>query len=146
MKRIAEPELMNDPTQVEAYANANFEQADQSFIDTYKRLFPNTATEGVILDLGCGPGNISFRLIKELPNTRLIGVDGSEEMIKYANIKKNTLTNNNRISFISRIIPSNDIPDKPYTSIVSNSFLHHLHNPEVLWNTINQYAPSALTF
>ena len=36
MQRIVEPELMNDKVQAEAYANADFEQAEELFIDTFK--------------------------------------------------------------------------------------------------------------
>ena len=141
MQRIVEPELMNDKVQAEAYANADFEQAEKLFIDTFKLHFPCTEIEGNILDLGCGPGNISFRLANHFPNTNVTGVDGSVEMIKLANERKKAkISLNNNVTFITGIIPGNVIPQVHYSSIVSNSLLHHLHHPEVLWTTIKQHA------
>ncbi|NOR81209.1 MAG: methyltransferase [Methyloprofundus sp.] len=76
MQRIVEPELMNDKAQAEAYANADFEQADKLFIDTFKLHFPYSEIEGNLLDLGCGPGNISFLFAKHFPHINVIGIDG----------------------------------------------------------------------
>lgn len=146
MQRIVEPELMNDKAQAEAYANADFEQAEKLFIDTFNLHFPNPEVNGKLLDLGCGPGNISFRFANYFPNINIVGIDGSDEMIKLANerkIAKSSLTN--RVNFITDIIPGDAIPSMNYSSIVSNSLLHHLHHPEVLWETITQYSSPSTT-
>ena len=141
MQRIVEPELMNDKVQAEAYANADFEQAENLFIDTFKLHFLDTEIEGNLLDLGCGPGNISFRFANHFPNTNVTGVDGSIEMIKLANERKKAkISLNNNVTFITGIIPGNVIPQVHYSSIVSNSLLHHLPHPEALWTTIKQHA------
>ena len=141
MQRIVEPELMNDKAQTEAYANADFEQAEKLFIDTFKLHFSCSEIEGNILDLGCGPGNISFLFAKQYPHINVIGIDGSVEMIKLANQRKNAkISLNDNITFIIGIIPGTVIPQAHYSSIISNSLLHHLHHPEVLWATIKQYA------
>ena len=39
---------------------------------------------GQLLDIACGPGTLTLRLARELPGTRLAGVDASEEMVKRA--------------------------------------------------------------
>jgi len=141
MKRIVEPELMNDQAQAEAYAEADFEQADQLFIDTFKQLFPSSDMTGKLLDLGCGPGNISFRFAKHFSNINVFGIDGADEMIKLAKNRKEAEINSyDQVTFITGIIPGNAIPQAHYSVIVSNSFLHHLHHPEILWNTIKQYS------
>jgi len=141
MQRIVEPELMNDKVQAEAYANADFEQAEKLFIETFKLHFSCSEIEGNLLDLGCGPGNISFRFANQFPYINVIGIDGSVEMIKLANQRKNARINSNdNITFITDIIPGTAIPQAHYSSIVSNSLLHHLHHPEVLWATIKQHA------
>jgi ubiquinone/menaquinone biosynthesis C-methylase UbiE len=57
MDRILEPELMNDPQQALIYAQADFEKENQGFVDRFREYFPEF-TEGHILDLGCGPGDI----------------------------------------------------------------------------------------
>ena len=60
MNRIPEPELMNGQEQALAYASADFSAGDQALIDRVQALFPAGLGE-CIADLGCGPGNISFR-------------------------------------------------------------------------------------
>ncbi|MFW5443515.1 MAG: class I SAM-dependent methyltransferase [Methylococcaceae bacterium] len=143
MQRIIEAELMDDKLQAEAYAAANFEQAHNLVIAAFDRVFPHVKLQEPILDLGCGPGNISFRFADHFPNCKLIAIDGSAEMIRLANKHKDQKPGlYNQINFIEGILPAAEIPKGPYSAIVSNSLLHHLHQPEVLWNTINQYASS----
>ena len=59
MNRIPEPELMNGQEQALAFASADFSAGDQALIIVLA-LFPAGLGE-CIADLGCGPGNISFR-------------------------------------------------------------------------------------
>jgi 2-polyprenyl-3-methyl-5-hydroxy-6-metoxy-1,4-benzoquinol methylase len=47
-----------------------------------------------------------------------------------------------RTTFVKAIIPVDEIPQKSYCLIVSNSLLHHLHNPDVLWQAIRQHSNS----
>ena len=37
-----------------------------------------------VLDLGCGPGLIADRILAEIPNSSVVGVDGSESMLDLA--------------------------------------------------------------
>ncbi len=140
MQRIVEPELMDDLEQAEAYANADFEQSDNLFIELFDDYFCHSQMKGTILDLGCGPGNISFKFAKHYPDAKVIGIDGSAEMIQLANQKLNKMQLNHRINFITRLIPNTELATMEYAAIVSNSLLHHLHQPEVLWQTIKHYA------
>ena len=139
MKRIVEPELMDDKEQAEAYANADFEEADKLFIANFQLYFPTSELTGNVLDLGCGPGNISFQLVNHFPHINVTGIDGSVEMIKLANERKKAESSaTDQLTFINAIIPADLIPQAHYSCIVSNSLLHHLHQPEVLWSAINE--------
>lgn len=143
MQRIVEPELMEDKMQVAAYAVANFNKAYSLIIDAFDSSFPNAELEGRILDLGCGHGDISFRFANRFPGSIVLGIDGSAEMISLANKRKShEIELSDRITFIKSIIPGITIPNGPYVAIVSNSLLHHLHQPRVLWETIIKYAGS----
>jgi SAM-dependent methyltransferase len=52
-----------------------------------------------------------------------------------------------RIRFIEGYIPGAPIPDPNYPVILSNNFLHHLHRPQVLWETIRGFSrPETLVF
>ena len=141
MKRIIEPELMIDKVQAEAYANADFEQAHKLIVNAFDHHFPDVELVGRILDLGCGPGDISFRFATRFPGSEVLGVDGSAEMIKLANERKDRKrVLSSRLTFIKETIPCSSIPEGPYSAVVSNSLLHHLHQPQVLWQTLIQYS------
>lgn len=141
MTRTLEPELMDDHAQAEAYAAADFSEADALMLQNFNDSFPDLELKGTVLDLGCGPGNITFRFAEQFPKCQLIGVDGSDAMLNIANERKASKpAQKNCIRFIRGIIPHMTIPDEPYSAIVSNSFLHHLHHPEILWELINQHA------
>ena len=52
MKRIPEPELMLEEEQARAYAQADFEEPHNRFIELFGQLFPEASPE-YVLDLGC---------------------------------------------------------------------------------------------
>src|SRR5512139_3566107 len=83
MSRILEPELMDDPLQAKAYAEADFSSENQGFVDRFREYFPDY-TQGHIFDLGCGPGDIPVRLALALPECRITGVDAARPMIDLA--------------------------------------------------------------
>ena len=47
----------------------------------------------MIVDLGCGPGNISEKLSMKWPDATVIGIDGSKEMIRLAELNKKESSN-----------------------------------------------------
>ena len=76
MDRILEPELMNDEAQALAYAQADFAQVNQGFVDRFRACFPEV-TGGAMVDLGCGPGDIPVRFARTLPVFAITAIDGS---------------------------------------------------------------------
>jgi SAM-dependent methyltransferase len=140
MQRIPEPELMDDPVQAEAYAAADFDAAHSRIVETFEACFPGADLKGRVLDLGCGPGDISFRFAARYPGCSVIGVDGSSAMIRLANRRRADDAVGERVRFVEGLLPGAPIPDGPYAAIVSNSLLHHLHRPEVLWQAIDAHA------
>ncbi len=137
MNRIPEPELMVQPEQIEAYAKADFEEPHSNFIKIFKEKFSDQNIQGMVLDLGCGPGDITFRFAEAFPNTKIHAIDGSSEMINYANIFLSEKPNyQKRIQFVSSRIEEYET-DKNHDFIISNSLLHHLPDPMVLWDSVN---------
>lgn len=141
MLRVIEPELMVDPGQAEAYAAADFDAAHSRIVETFGVCFPGVEVTGTVLDLGCGPGDISFRFAARYPGSSVVGVDGSPAMIRLARQRKARETGSaDRVRFIEGRLPGASLPAGPYAAIISNSLLHHLHRPAVLWETIAAYA------
>ena len=78
MERVAEPELMETKEQVISYSEADFSEGEDNLINQidYYLLKNNISLgeKGLIVDLGCGPGNISEKLAIRWPNTEVVGV------------------------------------------------------------------------
>ena len=132
---------MDDPQQAAAYASADFTESHSRIVDSFAGYFPGQELRGHILDLGCGPGDISIRFASRYPECSVVGVDGSKAMIALANHRKaNAGKVGDRTTFIEGLIPDVPLGPVPYTAVISNSLLHHLHKPHVLWETVRRYA------
>ena len=136
MKRTLEPELMDDPEQARAYAWADFEKENQGFVDRFREYFPGF-TEGHILDLGCGPGDIPVRFARALPASRITGVDASEPMIGLAGVAVKQAGLADRITFRCERFQGVSLVE-PVDAAVSNSLLHHVPNPLQFWYRLRQ--------
>jgi trans-aconitate 2-methyltransferase len=137
--RIPEPELMNEQTQALAYADADFSAGDQAVVARFADLFaPDVGA--ALLDLGCGPGNISFRLAERFPQARVLGVDGAAAMLQIAQARLADEPGRwPALAFAHGLLGSGGLePDPPgrFTALISNSLLHHLHQPQVLWSAL----------
>ena len=144
MQRVPEPELMDEFEQARAYACADFSEPNERFVAYLAETFPELR-RGTLLDLGCGPGDIVLRLAARYPEFVLHGLDGSEAMLGFGRARLRELPAwRERVHFIQGILPGAALPRESYDVIVSNSLLHHLHEPRVLWNTIRAVgAPGA---
>ena len=141
MQRIPEPELMDEPAQAAAYAAADFAEAHSRIVAAFEEFFPQVEVRGPVLDIGCGPGDIGFRFAARFPGCEVIGVDGAAAMIALAQQRKAAdAVVGQRVDFIEGLLPGAPIPGLAYAAIISNSLLHHLHNPAVLWEVVNRHA------
>ena len=143
MQRIPEPELMDDEAQARAYANADFEQPHSQFIALLGARFPANAWQGHVLDLGCGPADITLRFARAFPHCQIDGVDGAEAMLKSGHEAVRWADLQNRVRLLHRLLPRDALPVSRYDGIISNSLLHHLADPMVMWDTIRRYGKSA---
>jgi trans-aconitate methyltransferase len=140
MLRVLEPELMEDATQVAAYAEADFAQPHNDFIQRLQTVVANPGFNGNVLDLGCGPGDVTRRFAKAFPFCKIDAVDGSKPMLDYAINAEPDLQQ--RINYVLGLLPDVQLPKQHYGIIYSNSLLHHLPNPQILWQVVKQYAAS----
>jgi len=136
MDRILEPELMEDPAQVRAYAAADFSQENQGLVDRFREYFPDFS-EGHVLDMGCGPGDIPIRFAQAFPSCRITGVDASEPMIGLAGVAVKQAGLAERITFRCERFQAVSLVE-PVDAAVSNSLLHHVPNPLQFWYRLRQ--------
>jgi 2-polyprenyl-3-methyl-5-hydroxy-6-metoxy-1,4-benzoquinol methylase len=140
MNRIPEPELMNDAQQAQAYAHADFAIPHNLFIELFQQKFPGLQINDAVLDLGCGPADISRRFVQAYPACQVHGVDGARAMLELGDKLNQQSGLSHRIQLIEACLPGASLPQHFYHVIISNSLLHHLHDPFVLWDTIQQHA------
>ncbi len=140
MRRIPEPELMIDDEQARIYAQADFEEAHSRFMRLFIKKFPQDTITGPVLDLGCGTADITRRFAQTFTQCQIDGLDGAESMLRYGQLtlKKYGLTH--RIHLKLGYLPEADLPFAYYKAVISNSLLHHLANPSILWATVKQVA------
>ena len=124
MERVLEPEVMDDPEQVCAYAGADFEQENQGFVHQFLTYFPDVSDEHIV-DLGCGPADIPIRLARALPSCRITGVDASQPMLEIGRERLSSYAD--RLDFVvadMREIGDAGLP--PADVVVSSRAAHHL--------------------
>lgn len=139
MERIPEPELMDAPDQALAYACADFSEPHDAFVARFRRCFPDFAG-GAVLDLGCGPADVTIRFARAWPQAHLTGVDGAEAMLALGRQAVAASGLAGRIRLLHRCLPVASLEGSPYAAIISNSLLHHLAQPAVLWDTVRAAA------
>ena len=144
MKRRPEPELMDSEAQTLAYAEADFDEANTLFTERFLARFSDLPARGRLADLGCGPGDITIRLARALPGWELTGLDAGPNMLKQAERRLADPSLAQRVRFRLAYLPDPELHSAEWDAVVSNSLLHHLPRPAVLWDSIVQLgAPGA---
>jgi len=137
VRRIPEPELMDGEEQARAYAEADFSEPNELFLALFREHFPDPLGPARVLDLGCGPADILLRFARAHPQTRCEALDGSAAMLAFAErALREAPELAARVSLIRDTLPSACLPAGAYDVVLSNSLLHHLHDPAVLWETV----------
>jgi len=145
MDRIPEPELMDDAEQARAYAEADFAEPHGHFIELFQQGFGSDAGSGFALDLGCGPGDIAMRFARAYPTMCVHGVDGAQTMLdRGLEVLAKFPELSDRVELIHGVLPGARLPRETYDVIISNSLLHHLHDPQVLWQMVNHFGRSGV--
>ena len=146
MKRRPEPELMDEAEQALAYAQADFSEPDARFIELLAGQAPGSLDGARALDLGCGPGNVLLRFLRAYPRATCDALDGSAAMLVHAQAALDELPGlAARARLLCECLPTERLEPGAYDVVLSNSLLHHLHDPQVLWSAIRRAGkPGAL--
>ncbi len=137
MQRTPEPaELMDEAAQAKAYAEADFSDANTLFV-TLLEQHGGASLDGRVLDLGCGPADIPMTLATRHPGLDIDALDGARAMLDLAARRLDARRDIAlRLRLLHDYLPSSTLPRRHYRYLVSNSLLHHLADPGVLWDTI----------
>jgi ubiquinone/menaquinone biosynthesis C-methylase UbiE len=143
MERVTEPELMDEANQARAYSEADFTDSHQAVVAHFTERFPEFATLAAptVIDLACGPADVTTRLARAFPNANFVGVDGAEAMIALGRERVATNGLADRIRLECRFMPDASLRELgPYDAAVCTGALHHFHDPMVLWSTFRDVA------
>ena len=154
MERIPEPELMEKKEQVISYDEADFSEGEINLINQINHYLLekniSLSEKDLIVDLGCGPGNISEKLAIKWPNTEVVGIDGSKEMILRAEHNKEISNNKKKLknlryicADIKDIKSTNFLLKKKISLLVSNSLIHHITHLEDFFKTIRSLSSNS---
>jgi SAM-dependent methyltransferase len=146
MKRLPEPELMTDAAQAQAYALADFSEPHDFFVAQFRARFPRHAPRRV-LDLGCGPADVLLRFARAYSTCTLLGIDGAEAMLRHGRAAVAGAGLAGRVTLERGYLPEARPPARAFDTVISNSLLHHLRDPQALWSTIEAAAaPGAAVY
>src|SRR5258706_16102810 len=75
---------MDAEDQAEAYAKADYTSAHDLYPKLFAEKFPRRPGKALVLDLGCGPCDVTIRFAKANPGYTFHAVDGSAAMLRQA--------------------------------------------------------------
>jgi ubiquinone/menaquinone biosynthesis C-methylase UbiE len=139
LQRIPEPELMNEPEQTRAYAETDFSAPNDAFVAHFRQRFPDFAG-GAVIDLGCGPADVAMRFARAYPEATILGLDGAQAMLDLGRKAVEAEGLGQRLTLRKCRLPDMGLPTRAFDAVISNSLLHHLDDPAVLWQTVRQVA------
>jgi ubiquinone/menaquinone biosynthesis C-methylase UbiE len=134
MERTPEPELMDTGEQAAAYASVDWSEPHGKIPGYFRQRFPQF-TGGRIIDLGCGPADVTIRFARAFPGATLLGVDGSEAMLAFGRSHVHAAGLDSRITLERRFLPDPALETRSFDAVISNSLLHHIADPLAMWLT-----------
>jgi trans-aconitate 2-methyltransferase len=108
-------------------------------LEVLDRLEPRA--DEAIIDAGCGSGRVTERLLERLPDGRVVGVDGSAEMIKvaaekFANDDRVTLIVSDLLELSPDLLEKNDAPGA-VDALFSTATFHWITDHEKLFSQVH---------
>lgn len=134
--RHASIQGIEDPKAAEAYDRISrmpqFKLIRRNFVKILKKY----AIKKSITDIGCGPGYLLQVIAKELPESTLVGVDISEEMVERAKANFMSMGYAERIEFKHGSADHLPFGDGTQDFIISTLSLHHWDEPQAVFKEI----------
>jgi tRNA (cmo5U34)-methyltransferase len=99
-----------------------------------KRIIPNAKN---LLDIGCGAGNYSLKMLTKIANLNCTLVDLSKPMLDKAKERVSAKTNN-KVETIQGDIREVELKEKSFDIILAGAVLHHLRDDNDWETTFNK--------
>lgn len=115
----------NDAAEYDSKVEQNIPRYNE-MLEALINAIPDNKDEPRILDLGCGTGNITKKVLERFPKAQITCLDLSENMLEIA---KDKLSQYENIDYILNDFTTLDIYDD-YDAIISSLALHHIETDE----------------
>lgn len=146
LHRQAEPEVMDEIEEAQAYAVADFDAENAAFVDRLCELSKGLDA-CIALDLGTGPADIPARLATQKPRWRTWAADASWPMLIHGKESLGHVRDRQSIGLLQADAKRIPMRTRSVDVVFSNSILHHINDTATLWNEIKRVAkPGALVF
>lgn len=137
LKRQPEFEVMSDEEAVSAYDSAagqkHLDAIDNTLVEQVLSFAPGgKALTGVLVDLGCGSGRITLKIAARCPSLRVVGVDASRAMLRFARRAAEEQNLAGRVFFLRGDAGRLGFSSHTFDFVLCNSVLHHLESPGIV--------------
>lgn len=137
LERMLEQEVMDSQQDADEYAAYDNTAVNNEFVSRALELAPKT---GYVLDIGTGPADIAILLAQRAPGLRVLAIDLGEHMLATAreNVRRAGLAN--RVEIRKADAKSTGLPSGAFDMVISNSLVHHIPEPSLLFREMNRVA------
>ncbi|MDQ1255877.1 MAG: hypothetical protein QG656_471 [Candidatus Hydrogenedentes bacterium] len=144
MPRQPEPEYMDLDHEAEAYALADFAEVNEAFLGRLLEL-AGGRPKAMAVDLGTGPGDIPWRVLRHRPRWHIVGADASLAMLRLA--VKAFRRHGLRCHWVQCDAKGLPLASRAFDIVFSNSILHHLAEVGPFWTEVKRIGkPGAAVF
>jgi len=144
MPRTPEPEVMDGQAEAEAYAETDFSEVNQAFVDRLLAIV-GPLDEAHAVDLGTGPGDIPLRVLKARPAWQVVAVDASPAMLEAAGEAQAAAGIEQGIQWLLADAKATGLAADSVDVIFSNSILHHINDAGKFWAEVRRLARPGAT-
>ncbi len=126
------------PERIPWFAARLYDQIARSAIETYYKEVAELVTahtsQGLVLDVGTGPGYLPIEIAKRAPRITVVGIDSSKALVRIAqeNAKNEGLSD--RVRFVKCDANKLDFADDSYDLVISTGSLHAWKTPVLVIN------------
>lgn len=126
------------PERIPSFAASLYDQIARTAIDTYYRQVAECVvahtTQGLVLDLGTGPGYLPIEIARRARQIRVVGVDSSRALVRIAQANAEREGLSDRVGFekcdANRLL----FEDNSFDLVISTGSLHAWKDPVLVVN------------
>ena len=134
-----EPDYFQDRAQAERYAQSSAKRSIKIAKEVFvKWLQQQGLSEGRILEVGCGSGEVAVELAMAFPKATVVGLDLSEPMLDMARALAKKADLSDRVLFKNGDAQSMPFEDRSFEGVVSLNTFHVVKDPVAMLNEIER--------